>query len=136
MGVDFSDVSLATEERRIREILDGDDAYGWMIQLDGQVIGAIEINRIQESSGQYGAAAASMSILIGDRQRWGRRIAPHAESAVWTGPSRRAASRPSWGKPSSPTSEAGAPWSGSDSNSSRSGQMFLITSRLNGAYMS
>ncbi len=56
MGVDFSDVSLATEQRRIRDILDGDDVYGWMIELDGQVIGAIEINRIQESSGQYGAS--------------------------------------------------------------------------------
>jgi RimJ/RimL family protein N-acetyltransferase len=82
MGADFSSVSAETEERRVREILDGDDVYGWMIELDGQVIGAIEINRIRESSGRAGARAASLSILIGDKRHWGQRIAPHAESAV------------------------------------------------------
>jgi hypothetical protein len=31
MGADFSSVSIKTEEQRIRDILAGDDTYGWMI---------------------------------------------------------------------------------------------------------
>jgi RimJ/RimL family protein N-acetyltransferase len=82
MGADFSDVSITTEEMRIRDILASKDTFGWMIELDGQVIGAIEINSIKQSSGAYGARAGNFSTLIGEKQHWGKRIAPFAKSAV------------------------------------------------------
>jgi SAM-dependent methyltransferase len=46
------------------------------------VIGAIEVNRIKESSEEYGVKAGNFSTLIGDKQRWGKRIAPYAKRAV------------------------------------------------------
>jgi RimJ/RimL family protein N-acetyltransferase len=82
MGADFSGVSIATEKQRIRDILAGDDTYGWMIELDGQVIGAIEVNRIKELSAEYGVKTGNFSTLIGDKQHWGKRIAPHAKRAI------------------------------------------------------
>ncbi len=82
MGADFSNVSLETEERRIQDILSSEDTYGWMIELDGQVIGAIEINRIKKSSEEYGVKAGNFSTLIGDKQQWGKRIATFAKRAV------------------------------------------------------
>ncbi len=82
MGADFSNVSINTEERRIRDILAGEDAIGWMIELDGNVIGAIEINRIKELSEEYGIKAGNFSTLIGSKEHWGKRIAPYAKRAV------------------------------------------------------
>ena len=82
MGADFSDVSLATEEKRIRDILSDRDTIGWMLELDGKIIGAIEINRIKESSQEYNSKSGNFSILIGDKQQWDKRIAPTAMQAV------------------------------------------------------
>lgn len=82
MGADFSDVSLATEEKRIRDILSDRDTIGWMLELNSKIIGAIEINRIKESSQEYNSKSGNFSILIGDKQQWGKRIAPTAMQAV------------------------------------------------------
>ncbi len=82
MGADFSDVSIATEEQRIRDILSGNDTIGWMIELNGEVIGAIELNGIKESSEEYFTKAGNFSILIGDKTNWGKRIAHYTKQAV------------------------------------------------------
>jgi RimJ/RimL family protein N-acetyltransferase len=82
MGADFSDVSIETEEQRIRNIQGGENTFGWMIELNGEVIGAIEVNQVEELSSEYMTKAGGLSILIGDKQCWGKRIATYAESAV------------------------------------------------------
>jgi RimJ/RimL family protein N-acetyltransferase len=82
MGADFSDVSTQTEEKRIRDILGGDDTYGWMIELDGRVIGAIEVNSIRERSEEYGLKAGNFAALIGEKDQWGKGIGSAAERAV------------------------------------------------------
>ena len=82
MGADFSDVSIETEEQRIRDIRGGGNSFGWMIELNGEVIGAIEINQVEELSSEYMTKAGGLSILIGNKQCWGKRIATYAEGAV------------------------------------------------------
>jgi RimJ/RimL family protein N-acetyltransferase len=82
MGADFSGVSMQTEEDRIKQLLSGDDTIDWMIELDGAVIGNIEINSIKEMSVQYGVKAGKFSTLIGDKTQWGKGIAPAAKRAV------------------------------------------------------
>ena len=62
MGADFSDVSIATEEQRIRDIQGGESTFGWMIEMDGEVIGAIEINQVEELSSEYMTKAGGLSI--------------------------------------------------------------------------
>jgi RimJ/RimL family protein N-acetyltransferase len=82
MGADFSDVSIATEEKRVKDILSGNDVYGWSIELNGEVIGAVEINSIKESTQEYGVKTGNFSILIGDKSHWGKQIAPFAKMAI------------------------------------------------------
>jgi RimJ/RimL family protein N-acetyltransferase len=82
MGADFSSVSLATEEKRIHDQLNDPNALSWMIELDGRVIGNIELNSIKETSSTYGVKAGRFSTLIGDKSHWGKRIAPNAKRAV------------------------------------------------------
>jgi RimJ/RimL family protein N-acetyltransferase len=82
MGADFSAVSLATEHQRIKDILSGTDNINWMITVDRKIIGAVEINKIAESSKKFGAPAGSLSILIGDRSQWGRGIGSAVLAAV------------------------------------------------------
>jgi RimJ/RimL family protein N-acetyltransferase len=82
MGADFSGVTLETERSRIQTMLDSGDSYAWEIELDGRVIGAIEINRIKQTTERYGIKAANFSTLIGDKSQWGMRIAPSAKRAV------------------------------------------------------
>jgi RimJ/RimL family protein N-acetyltransferase len=82
MGADFSDVSLETERKRIEGQLADKDTRSWMIELDGQVIGNIEINSIQVASQEYGISAGKLSVIIGNKRYWGKRIAPFVEKKV------------------------------------------------------
>ena len=82
MGADFSDVSIATEEKRIQDLLENPDRFSWMVEPDGHVIGNIEINSIKETSEKYGMKAGKFSTLIGEKEHWGKRIAPHAKRAI------------------------------------------------------
>jgi RimJ/RimL family protein N-acetyltransferase len=82
MGADFSDLSLAGEDKRLRDIIANTDAYDWMIEWEGRVIGNLSLNSIAEQSGKYGCRAASMAILIGDKSYWGKGIARSANMLV------------------------------------------------------
>lgn len=82
MGADFSQVSMKTEEDRIRELLNDEDRISWMIELGGVVIGNIEINSIAKTSAQYAVKAGKFSTLIGDKAQWGKGIAPAAKRTV------------------------------------------------------
>ncbi len=82
MGADFSDVSLEGEQKRLQEIIDSDDQYNWMIELDGTVVGNVCINSIKEQSKAHECRAGSMAILIGDTNAWGKKIARHVNKVV------------------------------------------------------
>jgi RimJ/RimL family protein N-acetyltransferase len=73
---------MATEKNRLRELVTSSDGYGWIIELDHQVIGAVEINQMAKWSQHLGCPAGSLSILIGDRAKWGQGIAGRVESLV------------------------------------------------------
>lgn len=82
MGADFSGLSIATEEERLRKIIESTDEYNWMIELDGKVVGNACINSIKEQSDKKGHRAGSMAILIGDKKAWGKKIARSVNTAV------------------------------------------------------
>lgn len=82
MGADFSELSMATEEDRLKKIIESTDEYSWMIELDGKVIGNACINSIDEQTKKFGHRAGSMAILIGDKNAWGKKIARSVNTAV------------------------------------------------------
>lgn len=75
MGADFSNPSLEKEQKRLREIIENKDAYSWMIELDGKVIGNLTLGDIQEKSSESGMRTGNFTILIGDKNYWGKGIA-------------------------------------------------------------
>ena len=48
MGGDFDQPSVKKEKARLSEILNDPDEYNWMIELDGQIIGNVNINSIKK----------------------------------------------------------------------------------------
>lgn len=82
MGADFSDVSLATETKRLQDMIDSTDEYNWMIELNENVIGNVCINSIAERTKADNCRSGSMAILIGDRDSWGKQIARYVNRAV------------------------------------------------------
>src|SRR5580704_9607654 len=57
MGADFSDVSLAGEKERLKEIIKNTDAYHWIIECDGLGIGNFNISEIADMSKEFGVKA-------------------------------------------------------------------------------
>lgn len=82
MGADFSELSTATEEDRLKKIIESNDEYSWMIELDGKVVGNTCINSIDEQTKKRGHRSGSMAILIGDKNVWGKKIARNVNTAV------------------------------------------------------
>ena len=82
LGVDFSGMTEADEVRHLRNMIDDDDRYSWMIELDGKIVGNIEINEIKSLSAKYGVKAGAFCTLIGDPENWGRGIGSHAKQAA------------------------------------------------------
>ena len=82
MGVDFPTPTAEGERRRIEEILENQDEYSWMIEMDGEVIGNVCINSIEEQTKKYGQKAGSLTFLVGDKNFWGKGIATKACKAV------------------------------------------------------
>ena len=74
MGADFSDVSLAGEEKRLTEIIQNRDAYNWIIEVDGKAVGNININEIEDATKEFGVKAGKLNYLIGDKSLWGKGI--------------------------------------------------------------
>lgn len=75
MGADFSCVSLETEVRRIRDALDSEDSYTWMIELDGEAVGNVTINDIAAKTRIHGGRAGNLVFLVGDPAHRGKGIA-------------------------------------------------------------
>lgn len=75
MGADFDQPSKEKEIQRINEIRENPDEYNWMIELDGHVIGNVSINSIKEKSSKFSCKAGNYTILIGDKNYWGKGIA-------------------------------------------------------------
>ena len=82
MGADFSGASMATETTRVLDLLSSTDTFGWIIEVEGRPIGAIEINRIGQTSQTYGVKGANFSTLIGDKAWWGKHVAPTAKRLI------------------------------------------------------
>jgi RimJ/RimL family protein N-acetyltransferase len=75
IGGAYADVSLEGEGARIRDILADDDAYHWIIELNGEPLGNINLHEIEDQTHQFGARAACLTYLIGVRSAWGNGIA-------------------------------------------------------------
>jgi [ribosomal protein S5]-alanine N-acetyltransferase len=82
MGIEFDQPSKAKEIKRITEIRNNPDEYNWMIELDGKTIGNVSINSIEETSLKLGKKAGNYTILIGDKDHWGKGIAKHIGLSV------------------------------------------------------
>ena len=82
MGADFSNPTLAGEQKRIRDIRENSDEYSWMIELDGHVIGNVCVNDIAENSRKFGVRSGNLVILIGSKDHWGKGIATKVCRAV------------------------------------------------------
>jgi [ribosomal protein S5]-alanine N-acetyltransferase len=82
LGGDFSDLSIEGERRRMRVILDDSDAYHWEIEINGRVVGNINLHDITQSSTDFNRSAATLAYLIGEPEWWGRGVATAAARAV------------------------------------------------------
>lgn len=82
MGADFPSPTLEGEEKRIRDIIANMDEYSWMIESGGSVIGNVFIGSIAEMTANHGSKAGMLTILIGDKDFWGKGIATSACSVV------------------------------------------------------
>ncbi len=47
MGTDFSNVSLMGEEQRLKEIINNLDAFNWIIEVNENAAGNINLNEIE-----------------------------------------------------------------------------------------
>jgi RimJ/RimL family protein N-acetyltransferase len=75
MGSDFSNVSLEGEEKRLRDIVNDNNAYHWIVECDGKAIGNININEINQISEEFGIRSGTLNYLIGNKVLWGQGIA-------------------------------------------------------------
>lgn len=82
MGADFSHISLDGEIRRLEEILNNQDAYNWMIECQGRIVGNACINSIDEQTKDKGHKAGTMAILIGEKELWNQRIGRDVNKAI------------------------------------------------------
>lgn len=84
MGADFTNVSIRTEEDRIRDILANRDEYHWVISLDGKAVGSIFIGFIGAVTKKAGMRADMMSYLLSrDCRRKGIMTAVVQEVIRW-----------------------------------------------------
>lgn len=81
MGVvdkDITEPTLTAEQERIQSFLDRKDQLNWMIEVDGQVVGAIWVDLEPNGS----VKAPGIHIMIGDPRMRGQRIGPQAMQLV------------------------------------------------------
>lgn len=50
LGADFSKMTVQDEAKHLAGMVDDSNCYSWMIELDGEIVGNIEINEIKELS--------------------------------------------------------------------------------------
>jgi RimJ/RimL family protein N-acetyltransferase len=82
MGMDFSDISFEGEQKRLQEIIDDKDAIHWMIEINGRVIGDINLSEISKTSAEFNKKAGKLNYLLGERFFWGKGIGTAISKAV------------------------------------------------------
>lgn len=82
MGADFSQMTEEDEVQHLRNMVDDDNRYSWMIERDGEIVGNVEINEIKELSQKYGVKAGAFCTLIGDPRNWGQGLGSYAKQAA------------------------------------------------------
>ena len=82
LGADFSKMTVEDEVKHLEGMVDDSDCYSWMIELDGEIVGNIEINEIKELSQKYGVKTGAFCTLIGDPDNWGQGLGSSAKKAA------------------------------------------------------
>jgi len=82
LGADFSSMTISDEIDHLKNMVNDDDRYSWMIERDGEVVGNVEINEIKELSEKYGVKAGAFCTLIGDPSNWGQGLGSYAKQAA------------------------------------------------------
>lgn len=82
LGADFSKMTVDDEVQHLTGMISDDDCYSWMIELDGEVVGNIEINEIKKLTQKYGVKTGAFCTLIGDPKNWGQGLGSSAKKAA------------------------------------------------------
>lgn len=82
LGADFSQMTEEDEVQHLRNMVDDDNRYSWMIERDGEIVGNVEINEIKELSQKYGVKAGAFCTLIGDPKNWGQGLGSYAKQTA------------------------------------------------------
>ena len=82
LGADFSKMTLSDEVDHLKNMVTDDDRFSWMIELDGDIVGNVEINEIKELTDKYGLKTGAFCTLIGDPANWGKGLGSCAKQAA------------------------------------------------------
>lgn len=82
LGGDYSGISIESENERLQKILNDEDAYHWMIEVNGRIVGNINVRGIAQCSATDKCRAGWIGIIIGDKTLWGKGISRSLISAV------------------------------------------------------
>jgi RimJ/RimL family protein N-acetyltransferase len=82
LGTDFSKMTIDDEVDHLKNMIDDDNRYSWMIERDGEIVGNVEINEIKELSEKYGVKTGAFCTLIGNPDDWGQGLGSYAKQAA------------------------------------------------------
>ena len=82
LGADFSGMTEEDEVAHLKNMIDDDDRFSWMIERDGEIVGNVEINEIKDLSDKYGVKTGAFCTLIGDPKNWGQGLGQTAKQAA------------------------------------------------------
>lgn len=82
MGTDFSNVSLVGEEQRLKEIINNLDAFNWIIEVNENAAGNINLNEIENTSKEFGFKTGKLNYLLGHKELWGKGITTAAVKKI------------------------------------------------------
>lgn len=71
LGADFSNFTLNDEIEHLINMVVDEDLYSWMIKLDDEIVGNIELNEINKLTQKYGVKTGAFCTLIGNPENWG-----------------------------------------------------------------
>jgi len=72
LGASFSGMTVDDEVSHLNNMVTDKDRYSWMIELDGRIVGNVEINELKKLTKRYGIKAGAFCTLIGDPNNWGQ----------------------------------------------------------------
>lgn len=82
LGADFSGMTEQDEVEHLKNMVEDNDRFSWMIERDGEIVGNVEINEIKELSDKYGVKTGAFCTLIGDPSNWGKGLGLTAKQAA------------------------------------------------------